>query len=259
MVNAQLATNPAQIHPIHIQLHCLFTKFSIITMWLLLRRIFTTTQVTPIALAPGWILANFVLLFFTSTFWTFHLPILPTLSPLPSFYGLCPQAEDRLHWVPEPHALPGPERYFDRHVLQREPPGALALLDCLVEFGLMAWIMCGGVKNYLSAPACEDCGSPLGTEKHLGGTAPAKEPLLLHLLRRHDMSGLGALLVKDAGLLRVELDMHKREKCGQSTSVITARHTLLGAKDLMLVDISKATLLAQEGARFLQPFSFEEE
>src|SRR5262249_27310485 len=74
MVHAQMATNPPQIHSIHIQLHCLFTKLFIITVRLLLRRIFAATQVTPIALTAGRILANFVLLFFTSTFWTFHTP-----------------------------------------------------------------------------------------------------------------------------------------------------------------------------------------
>src|SRR5689334_2371553 len=84
MVHAQLATNPTQIHPVHIQLHGLFAKFFIITVRLLLRRIFAATQVTPIALAPRRILANFVLLFFPSTFWTFHPSILPTLSPLPN-------------------------------------------------------------------------------------------------------------------------------------------------------------------------------
>src|SRR5262249_27062680 len=52
----------------------LFTKLFIITVRLLLRRIFAATQVTPIALTAGRILANFVLLFFTSTFWTFHTP-----------------------------------------------------------------------------------------------------------------------------------------------------------------------------------------
>src|SRR5512138_1053432 len=83
MVNTQLATNSPQIHPIHIELHCLHTKRFIVTIGLLLRRIFTTTQITSIALAPRRKLAYFVLLFFTSTFWTFHLPILPTLSPLP--------------------------------------------------------------------------------------------------------------------------------------------------------------------------------
>ena len=84
VVNTQLATDPPQIHPIHIQLHCFFTKLRIIIVRLLLRRIFAATQVTPIALAPRWVLAYFVLLFFTATSWTFHPPILPTLSPLPA-------------------------------------------------------------------------------------------------------------------------------------------------------------------------------
>src|SRR5690242_9000327 len=85
MVHAQLAPNPTQFHPVHIHLHGLFAIFFIITVMLLLRRIFAATPVTPIALAPRRILAYFVLLFFTSTFGTFHPSILPTLSPLPCF------------------------------------------------------------------------------------------------------------------------------------------------------------------------------
>src|SRR5690242_12511889 len=102
MVNAQLATNSPQIHPIHIELHSLPTKLYIVTVRLLLRRVFTTTPITPIALAPRWELAHFVLFFFTSTFWTFHPLILPTLSPLPKshlFWGArsqqgCDQSQD---------------------------------------------------------------------------------------------------------------------------------------------------------------------
>src|SRR5690242_15031252 len=85
MMNPQLASDPTQVHPIHIQLHGLFPKLFIITVRLLLRRIFAATQVTPIALAPRRVLADFVLFFFASTFWTFHSLILPTLSPLPGF------------------------------------------------------------------------------------------------------------------------------------------------------------------------------
>ncbi len=96
MVHAQMTTNPTQIHPIHIQLHCLFAKLLIITVGLLLRCVFAAAPITPIALAPGGVLAYFVLLFCTSTFWTFHPPILPTLSPLPYLTGYTDDVEKAL-------------------------------------------------------------------------------------------------------------------------------------------------------------------
>jgi len=137
--------------------------------------------------------------------------------------------------------------------------GVLAWLYWALELGLILWIMHGGVKDYLRVPACETCGRRLGREKHLGGTTPANEPLLLDLLKRHDMSGLGELLVKDAGLPSVELYMRKCDTCGQSTSIITVRRARLGPKGVMLADISKATLPPQEGTQFLQQLSFEVE
>ena len=101
MVNAQLATNSPQIHSIHIQLHGLHTKFFIVRVGLFLRRIFTTTQITPVALAPRRKLAYLVLLFFTATFWTFHPPILPILSPLPIGYSASNQTGMMIPlWIP---------------------------------------------------------------------------------------------------------------------------------------------------------------
>jgi hypothetical protein len=129
----------------------------------------------------------------------------------------------------------------------------------MAELGLILWIMNGGVKDYMRVPVCETCGRRLGRERHLGGTAPGNEPLLLDLLGRHDMAGLGQLLVKDAGLPSVELYMRKCDSCGQSTSVVTVRRAALGSKGVVLSDVSKATLPAQEGARFLQQLSFEVE
>jgi hypothetical protein len=52
-------------------------------MWLFLWCVFASAQITPIALTAGGILANLVLFYFTSAFWTFHPRILPSLSPLP--------------------------------------------------------------------------------------------------------------------------------------------------------------------------------
>jgi hypothetical protein len=137
--------------------------------------------------------------------------------------------------------------------------GALAWLYWAAELGLILWIMRGGVKDYLRVPVCETCGRRLGRERHLGGTTPANEPLLLDLLGRHDLARLGELLVKDAGLPSVELYMRKCDTCGQSTSIVTVRRARLGTKGVVLSDVSRATLPPQEGAQFLQQLSFEVE
>jgi hypothetical protein len=117
----------------------------------------------------------------------------------------------------------------------------------------------GGVQSYLDTPVCESCGRRLGREKHLGGTAPANEPLLLDLLRRHDLGGLGELLVKDAGLPSVELYVRKCDTCGPSTLILTVRRASLGAKGVVLADLSQASLPPQESVRILQQLNLEGE
>jgi hypothetical protein len=140
-----------------------------------------------------------------------------------------------------------------------ELTGILAWLYWILEFGLILWIMDGMAKSHLRRPHCETCGRSLGREKHLGGTTPANEPLLLDLLRRQDLTGLGQLLVKDAGLPSVEVYMRKCEACGQSSSVITVRRASLGTKGVVLDDVSKATLPPQDSMLFLQQLQFEVE
>ncbi len=137
--------------------------------------------------------------------------------------------------------------------------GPLAWLYWAAELGLVLYIVRGGVKDYGKAPYCEACGKRLGRERHLGGTVPANELLLLDLLRRHDLAGLGELLVKDAGLPSVEMYLRKCDACGGSTSFLTVRRASLGRSGVVLSDISKATLPPQEGRRFLQQLSFEVE
>jgi hypothetical protein len=124
---------------------------------------------------------------------------------------------------------------------------------------LVLYIARGGVKDYGKAPYCEACGKRLGRERHLGGTVPANELLLLDLLGRHDMSAVGELLVKDAGLPSVELYMRKCDACGGSTSFLTVRRASLGRSGVVLSDISKATLPPQDGTQFLQQLRFEVE
>jgi hypothetical protein len=132
-----------------------------------------------------------------------------------------------------------------------------AWLYWVLEFGLILWIMNIMAKDYQRIPRCETCGRRLGREQHLGGTTPANEPLLLDLLKRGDVSGLGQMLVKEAGLPSVELYMQKCKTCGQSTSVITVRRATLGRRGVVLSDISKATLPPQEGTLFLQQLSYK--
>ena len=66
--------------------------------------------------------------------------------------------------------------------------GLLAWMYWAAELGLVLYIVKGGVKDYGKAPYCEACGKRLGRERHLGGTVPANEPLLLELLGRRDMA-----------------------------------------------------------------------
>jgi len=136
--------------------------------------------------------------------------------------------------------------------------GVLTWLYWLLEFGLILWIMGGFLKDQQRVLHCEACGRRLGREKHLGGTIPANEPLLLDLLKRRDVTELGKLLVKEAGLPSVELYMRKCDTCGQSTSVITVRRAALGTKGVVLSDVSKATLPPQDSTLFLQQLQFEE-
>ena len=72
------------------------------------------------------------------------------------------------------------------------------------------------------------------------------------------MTELGKLIVKDAGLPSVELYMKRCEDCGQSTSLITVRRAALGAKVVVLSDVSKATLPPRDSTLFLQQLKFEE-
>jgi hypothetical protein len=105
---------------------------------------------------------------------------------------------------------------------------AFAWLYWILEFGVIAWITTGVARSALRIPRCDACGRRLGREKHLGGTLPANEPLLLDLLKRRDVTELGKLIVKDAGLPSVELYMRKCETCGHSTSLITVRRAAPG-------------------------------
>ena len=134
----------------------------------------------------------------------------------------------------------------------------LAWLYWILEFGIILWITRSMGKKEMQVPVCENCGRRYRKEKHLGGTTPANEPLLLDLLKRNEMIELGQLIVKDAGLPSVELYMQRCEACGKSTAYILVRRASLGVKGyVQLSDVSKTTLRPQDSALFLQQLSFE--
>ena len=136
---------------------------------------------------------------------------------------------------------------------------AAAWLYWLVELGIIFWITYRMTGDARRLPHCEACGQQLGKERHIGGTVPSNESLLLDLLERRDLAGLGELLVKDAGLPSVELYMRRCDSCGQSTSLLTVRRARLGTRGVVLSDLSKASLPPREGRLFLQQLNFEVE
>jgi hypothetical protein len=136
---------------------------------------------------------------------------------------------------------------------------AFAWLYWLLELGIIFWITYRMTGDARRLPHCEACGQQLGKERHIGGTVPSNESLLLDLLERRDLAGLGELLVKDAGLPSVELYMRRCDSCGQSTSLLTVRRAHLGTKGVVLSDLSQASLPPREGRLFLQQLHFEVE
>jgi hypothetical protein len=136
----------------------------------------------------------------------------------------------------------------------------LTWLYWALEFGGILAIAVYMGKNQPVVPACETCGKPFGREKHLGGTAPANESLLLDLLRRNDVAELAQLIEKDAGLPSLELYMQRCESCGESSARMTVRRVTPGrGGSLQFSDLSKAVLPPGESGLFLKQLRFEVE
>jgi hypothetical protein len=68
VMNFQMTANPAQVHPVHLQLHRMLTYFRSIAPGFLLRHVFTFTSHTPIALTSGNGLPGTILSFGTLAF-----------------------------------------------------------------------------------------------------------------------------------------------------------------------------------------------
>ena len=135
-----------------------------------------------------------------------------------------------------------------------------AWLYWLLELGLAAWVAIVLAGKQESVPVCETCGKRYGREKHLGGTAPNNEALLLELIRRNNVIELGKLLEKDAGLPSVEVYIQRCEACGRSSSHLTVRRASMGKRGFIaLSDVSKATLQPSDSTLFLNQLKFEME
>ena len=70
VMNFQMTANPAQVHPVHIQLHRMLTHFRSMVPGFLLQRVFPATSHTPVALTSGNGLPGTILSFDTLAFWT---------------------------------------------------------------------------------------------------------------------------------------------------------------------------------------------
>jgi hypothetical protein len=100
---------------------------------------------------------------------------------------------------------------------------------------------------------CEVCGNQLGREKHLGGTTPANESLLLDLLNRKEFTELRRLIEKNADLPSTELYMQSCKVCNKWNSHLTIRRAFRNTRGaLQFTDISNATLLPKDGTLFLR-------
>ncbi len=93
----------------------------------------------------------------------------------------------------------------------------------LLEFGIIFWVTRSIARKEAQIPVCEVCGNQLGREKHLGGTTPANESLLLDLINRREFLELGGLIEKNADLPSTELYMQRCEACNQGNPHLTLR------------------------------------
>jgi hypothetical protein len=104
----------------------------------------------------------------------------------------------------------------------------------------------------IGASFCEACGNWSGSEKHLGGTAPANEPALLDLIKQKDFIELGKLLEKNADLPSVEIYFKGCEVCNQSQSRLIVRRAFQGSKGgLQFIDASQTVLQPRDSTLLL--------
>jgi len=147
-------------------------------------------------------------------------------------------------------------RFYSQNRL--ELGSALTWAYWVLEFGVILWIaaVLGRKQKQPRVSVCPACGSPYKAEKHLGGTVPANESLLLDLVHRSDVVELGRLLVQDTGLPSLELYLERCEACQKSDAVLTIRRAAPGPMGtLQFTDVSKATLRPGDSLLILEQLS----
>lgn len=127
----------------------------------------------------------------------------------------------------------------------------------LLEFVIIFWVAMSIAKQEAQVPVCEVCGSRLGKEKHLGGTAPANESLLLDLIHRREFVELGKLIEKNEDLPSMELYLQTCEACQKGNARITVRRAFQNTRGaVQFADISNVTLRSAETILLSQEFKF---
>ena len=108
----------------------------------------------------------------------------------------------------------------------------------------------------VSKPACESCGSPYGSEKHLGSTASANETRVMSLIRQKDFAGLRMLMEPNAELPSLEVYFQSCQVCGKSPSQLVVRRAFPGVRGILeFKDASQTILQPAESAALLQQLS----
>jgi cation transporter-like permease len=137
-------------------------------------------------------------------------------------------------------------RFYSSNPLSLGP--VLTWMYWLLEFGIILWVTTSIAKKDAQVPVCEVCGSRLGTEKHLGGTTPANESLMLDLIHRKEFSELGKLIEKTADVPSTELYIRRCEACQKGTSHLMVRRAFQTTKGtVQFSDILNVTLAPTDG------------
>jgi hypothetical protein len=133
----------------------------------------------------------------------------------------------------------------------------LSWLYWLLELGIIFWVAMSVAKTAAQVPVCEVCGSRLGKEKHLGGTTPANELLLLDLIHSRQFVQLGKLIEKNENLPSMELYMQRCEACEKGNSYVTIRRASRNPKGgVQLTNVQNVTLNPMDSVLFSQELKF---
>ncbi|HJR80291.1 MAG TPA: hypothetical protein VJ821_09485 [Anaerolineales bacterium] len=142
-------------------------------------------------------------------------------------------------------------RFYSQNRLHLGP--ALTWLYWALEFGIILWVAITVGRKSMRVPVCEACGRPYAKERHLGGTSPANESLLIDLIQRNDVDSLVRLIEPDAGLPSLEVYMQRCEACEKSASHLTVRRAFRGTSgSLQFSDVSKVTMQPVDSILFLK-------